>query len=87
MRRLTYAMAKSIALVSSKNSPKGSKGVWLVYKDAGGDYCVREINGGESICYTSIGCIVTNNRIIESREEVSRIIEGQHVSMIYAKFI
>lgn len=84
MKRLTYAQAKSLAMASAKKSPKS---YWLVYKDAGGDYCVREINGGESICYTSIGCIVTNNRIIESREEVSRIIESQHVSMIYAKFI
>ena len=84
MRRTTYAMARSMALASAKKNPKG---YWLVYKDAGGDYCVREIKCGESVCYVSIGCIVTNNRVIETREEISRIIESQHVGMIYAKFI
>ena len=83
MKRLTYAQAKSLAMASAKKSPKS---YWLVYKDAGGDYCVRELDGG-NVVYTSIGCIVTHNHIIESREEISRIIEANRVRMVYAKFI
>ena len=91
--RLTYAQRKSEAqaLVRKAMFESGKNIKVLIFKDSGGDYDVRELRNGETICYTSLKAIVYINHkgdiVTEvSRETLSSILEEYNINFIYFKF-
>lgn len=90
--RLTYAQRKSEAqvLVRKAMFENGKNIKVLIFKDSGGDYNVRELRNGETICYTSLKAIVfidyKGNIVTEvSRETLSAILEEYNINFIYFK--
>ena len=90
--RLTYAQRKSEAqvLVRKAMFENGKNIKVLIFKDSGGDYSVRELRNGETICYTSLKAIVYINHkgdiVTEvSRETLSSILEEYNINFIYFK--
>ena len=90
--RLTYAQRKSEAqaLVRKAMFENGKNIKVLIFKDSGGDYDVRELRNGETICYTSLKAIVYINHkgdiVTEvSRETISKLLEEYNINFIYFK--
>ena len=90
--RLTYAQRKSEAqvLVRKAMFENGKNIKVLIFKDSGGDYDVRELRNGETICYTSLKAIVwidrQGNIIIDvSRKTISKFLEDYNINFIYFK--
>ena len=90
--RLTYAQRKSEAqvLVRKAMFENGKNIKALIFKDSGGDYDVRELRNGETICYTSLKAIVYINHkgdiVTEvSRETISKFLEEYNINFIYFK--
>ena len=90
--RLTYAQRKSEAqvLVRKAMFENGKNIKVLIFKDSGGDYDVRELRNGETICYTGLKAIVYINHkgdiVTEvSRETISKFLEEYNINFIYFK--
>ncbi len=90
--RLTYAQRKSEAqvLVRKAMFENGKNIKVLIFKDSGGDYNIRELRNGETICFTILKAIVyinhKGNIITEvSRETLSAILEKYNINFIYFK--
>lgn len=92
MAKLTYAQVRSAAsaLIKERHQEDGSKIKVLIYKDAGGDFNMKVLRDGCTVCYTGIKAVVlfdTKGNVVTevSRETISAILEEYKINMVYYK--